>query len=277
MRRLLSAGLAGLRKNKVLWACILGAFLSSLCIILNGARRNALFSVDRPLDHYFFNFLPMVGFLWAAFSGLYVGADYDHGLLRNKLVVGHTRVSVYLANLAVSIAAAILVLAAWFVGGLAGIPFLGSWSMSWPQLVCVLGLSLLTTASFCAILMAVEMSIPSRAISAVVSLGLALGLLFCASSLYNALCEQEFIEGYVFVNGAIQPGATTPNPNYVAAGTKRTLFLTLLNVLPTGQHILIADNDWGMMNLPLMAGGSLGLAVLATLGGLMVFRRQNIK
>lgn len=276
MRRLLSAGFAGLRKNKVLWACMLGAFLISLCIVLNGARRNVQFSVDRPLDHYFFNFLPMAGLLWAAFSGLYVGADYDHGLLRNKLVVGHTRVSVYLANLTVSIAAAILMLAAWFVGGLAGIPFLGPRGLSWPQLVCVLGLSLLTTASFCAILMAVEMSIPNRAISAVVSLGLALGLLFCASMLYNALCEQEFINGYVFVNGVVQPGDTTPNPNYIS-GRKRTLFLTLLNLLPTGQHILIADNDWGMMNLPLMAGGSLGLAVLATLGGLMVFSKQNIK
>ena len=276
MRRLLSAGFAGLRKNKVLWACVLGAFLISLCIVLNGVRRNARFSVDRPLDHYFFNFLPMVGFLWAAFSGLYVGADYDHGLLRNKLVVGHTRVSVYLANLAVSIAAAILMLAAWFVGGLAGIPFLGSWSMSWPQLVCVLGLSLLTTASFCAILMAVEMCIPSRAISAVVSLGLALGLLFCASSLYNSLCEPEFTQGYVFVDGVVHWEGPTPNPVYIS-GAKRTLFLALVNLLPTGQHILIADNDWGMMNLPLMAGGSLGLAALATLGGLMVFRRQNIK
>lgn len=276
MRRLLSAGLAGLRKNKVLWACVLGAFLISLCIVLNGARRNARFSVDRPLDHYFFNFLPMVGFLWAAFSGLYVGADYDHGLLRNKLVVGHTRVNVYLANLIVSIAAAILMLAAWFVGGLAGIPFLGSWSMSWPRLVCVLGLSLLTTASFCAILMAVEMSIPSRAISAVVSLGLALGLLFCASALYNALCEPEFTQGYVLVDGVVHWENPTPNPAYIS-GAKRTLFLALVNLLPTGQHILIADNDWGMMNLPLMAGGSLGLAALATLGGLVVFGRQNIK
>lgn len=276
MRRLLSAGFAGLRKNKVLWACMLGAFVISLFIVLNGARRNAQFSVDRPLEHYFFNFLPMVGLLWAAFSGLYVGADYDHGLLRNKLVVGHTRVSVYLANLTVSMAAAILVLAAWFVGGLAGIPSLGPWSMSWPQLVCVLGLTLLTTASFCAILMAVEMSIPSRAISAVVSLGLALGLVFCASALYNTLCEPEFTQGYVFVDGAVQWEDATPNPAYIP-GAKRTLFLILLNFLPTGQHILIADSEWGMMNLPLMAGGSLGLAVLATLGGLLAFRRQNIK
>lgn len=276
MRRLLSAGFAGLRKNKVLWACVLGAFVISLSIVLNGARRNARLSLDHPLDHYFFNFLPMVGFLWAAFSGLYVGADYDHGLLRNKLVVGHTRVSVYLANLIVSMAAAILVLIAWFVGGLGGIPSLGPWSMSWPQLVCVLGLTLLTTASFCALLMAVEMSIPSRAISAVVSLGLAVGLLFCASGLYNALCEPEFTQGYVFVNGALQWEDPTPNPTYIS-GAKRTLLLLLVNLLPTGQQILIADSEWGMMNLPLMAGGSLGLAALATLGGLLVFRRQNIK
>jgi len=276
MRRLLSAGFAGLRKNKVLWACVLGAFGISLFIVLNGATRAAQFSIDYPLDRYFFNFLPMVGLLWAAFSGLYVGADYDHGLLRNKLVVGHTRVSVYLANLTVSMAAAILVLAAWFVGGLAGIPFLGSWGMSWPQLVCVLGLTLLTTASFCAILMAVEMSIPSRAISAVVSLGLALALMLCVNVPYSELCEPEFIQGYMMVDGAIQWQDATPNPAYIS-GAKRTLFLALVNLLPTGQHILISNNDWSMMNLPLMAGGSLGLAVLSTLGGLLAFRRQNIK
>lgn len=276
MRRLLSAGFAGLRKNKVLWACVLGAFVISLFIVLNGATRAAQFSIDYPLDRYFFNFLPMVGLLWAAFSGLYVGADYDHGLLRNKLVVGHTRVSVYLANLTVSMAAAILVLAAWFVGGLAGIPFLGSWGMSWPQLVCVLGLTLLTTASFCAILMAVEMSIPSRAISAVVSLGLALALMLCVNVPYSELCEPEFIQGYMMVDGAIQWQDATPNPAYIS-GAKRTLFLTLVNLLPTGQHILISNNDWAMMNLPLMAGGSVGLAVLSTLGGLLAFRRQNIK
>ena len=276
MRRLLSAGFAGLRKNKVLWACVLGAFVISLFIVLNGATRAAQFSIDYPQDRYFFNFLPMVGLLWAAFSGLYVGADYDHGLLRNKLVVGHTRASVYLANLTVSMAAAILVLAAWFVGGLAGIPFLGSWGMSWPQLVCVLGLTLLTTASFCAILMAVEMSIPSRAISAVVSLGLALALMLCVNVPYSELCEPEFIQGYMMVDGAIQWQDATPNPAYIS-GAKRTLFLALVNLLPTGQHILISNNDWAMMNLPLMAGGSLGLAVLSTLGGLLAFRRQNIK
>lgn len=276
MRRLLSAGFAGLRKNKVLWACVLGAFGISLFIVLYGAKRATQFSIDYPLDRYFFNFLPMVGLLWAAFSGLYVGADYDHGLLRNKLVVGHTRVSVYLANLTVSMAAAILVLAAWFVGGLAGIPFLGSWGMSWPQLVCVLGLTLLTTASFCAILMAVEMSIPSRAISAVVSLGLALALMLCVNVPYSELCEPEFIQGYMMVDGAIQWQDATPNSAYIS-GAKRTLFLALVNLLPTGQHILISNNDWAMMNLPLMAGGSLGLAVLSTLGGLLAFRRQNIK
>lgn len=276
MRRLLSAGFAGLRKNKVLWACVLGAFVISLFIVLNGATRAAQFSIDYPLDRYFFNFLPMVGLLWAAFSGLYVGADYDHGLLRNKLVVGHTRVSVYLANLTVSMTAAILVLAAWFVGGLAGIPFLGSWGMSWPQLVCVLGLTLLTTASFCAILMAVEMSIPSRAISAVVSLGLGLALMLCVNVPYSELCEPEFIQGYMMVDGAIQWQDATPNPAYIS-GAKRTLFWAVVNLLPTGQHILISNNDWAMMNLPLMAGGSLGLAVLSTLGGLLAFRRQNIK
>lgn len=274
MRELLSAGFAALRKNKALWACALGVFVISLCIVLNGARKA---SPDYTLDHYFFNFLPMIGLFWAAFGGLYVGAEYDHGLLRNKLAVGHTRADVYLSNLVVSTAAALLMLAAWFMGGLAGIPLLGPWSMPWPQLICTLGLCVLTAVSFCAILVAVEMSVPNRAISTVVSMGLALGLILCASMLYNALGEPEILEEYALINGAVQSISSRPNPSFLS-GAARTLVWVLVNLLPTGQQILIADNDWDMVqNLPLMIAGSLGIALLATAGGLMAFRKQNIK
>lgn len=277
MRKLLSAGFAALRKNKVLWLCALSTLLISMLAVLSRGRRLADIPSVLTLEDSFCSLLPMLGLFWAAFCGLYIGSDYDYGLLRNKLIIGHTRTSVYGANLIACLCAAAIILAASAAGCLTGLLLAPvPWQIGWGKLLSSLLLSLLTVFSLCAILVAAEMAIPNRAISAVVSLALALALLLCASNLYNTLCEPECNDGYVFINGVLEQSGSRPNPLYVS-GAMRTFLTFLINLLPTGQHILIADNRWDMMSVPLMALGSIGLAALATLSGLLAFSKKNIK
>ena len=50
-----------------------------------------------------------VSIISAIFIGLFIGTEYSNGTMRNKLVIGHSRGAIYFSNLAVCIAAALLI------------------------------------------------------------------------------------------------------------------------------------------------------------------------
>ena len=62
------------------------------------------------------------------------------------------------------------------------------------------------------------------------------------SSLYNALCEPEFTSDAVFCDNGMEIGDQEPNPYYVS-GAKRELFQFGVDALPTGQAILLANQE----------------------------------
>ena len=78
------------------------------------------------LENSFFTYVPLIVIIAAAFCSLFIGTEYSDGAIRNKLIVGHDRIYVYLSNLIVCFAAECIMCAAFFVTDLgAGILLLG--------------------------------------------------------------------------------------------------------------------------------------------------------
>ena len=70
----------------------------------------------------------------------------------------------------------------------------------------------------------------------------------------------------------------SPNPAYIAE-PMRTIFVTILNILPTGQTVLLANltSGEGLALYPMQLAGSGVLIALITAIGLEIFKRKDLK
>ena len=118
------------------------------------------------------------------------------------------------------------------------------------------------------------MLLPNRAVAAVLAILLVLGLLLLGSVLYNALWEPEYLTGMVMTANGIEMGEAQPNPNYIS-GALRTVFQFLVDTLPTGQSILLANQELGRPGLSLAASGA--IVLLCSGCGVAAFRRKDLK
>lgn len=277
MLNLLSANLSRLWKNKVFWLCLSAMLLLSTGYMASCCPRGMAMKAEGyqvVLDGYYFNLAPVPGLLLAIFTGMFLGTEYSDGAIRNKVMVGHTRTGIYLASLLTCMTGSFLIVLAWLAGGLVGIPVFGLWQMSPSALLGYLLIALLFSAALCGIFTLVGMLSSHKAATAVLSILLFLGLLICASIVYNKLGEPETVSGVIMTAGGIQLGDPTPNPDYVG-GTLRTVLQVILNILPTGQGILMANTEtaqpvWQILSSLLLTLGTTAL-------GILLFGRKDLK
>lgn len=276
MRNLLSAGYFRLWRSWEFWLCAALILSVSVLSMLNGCRMAMAYAESElyTLDHFYWETLPFIGPVCAIFSGLFLGTEYSDGAVRNKLIAGHTRLSVYLSNLILCFFAALFYTGAVLLGGLVGLFFLGPLHMPLQTLALYLLICVLIAASFSAICTFVGMFCSNRAIGAVGALLLIIGLLIWASVLYNALCEPELYSGVVMTADGMQMGDPAPNPAYIG-GALRKVYEFLLDLLPTGQGILLANSDAARPLRMALCSAALTLAV--TTGGAALFRRKDLK
>ena len=277
MPKLLSANLARLWKNKFFWICLAVSFAIPASIVLSAclqAARNP--DVIYALDRYYLQSLPFLGFFVALFTSMFLGTEYSDGTIRNKLIVGHDRVSLYLANWLTCCGASLLFLAAALIAPFVGAPKLGFFQITtearyWVVIYLVI---IFFTIALSAIFTLVAMNVSNKASAVVAASFLFFVMLIGASVIYNALCEPEMVSGIVLVDGKMQMGEPTPNPQYIG-GTLRKVYEILLDILPTGQAILLTDEG---LTYPLRKIiFSILLAGISVFGGILFFQKKNLK
>ena len=113
MNKLLSAGFSRLWKNKVFWGGVLLMPCLLVFVLVSNYRDMMHFSVEARAAYILDTFLPgcfmFIGCFTAIFAALFLGTEYSDGTIRNKLVVGHSRVVVYLSSLILCIVSSLLV------------------------------------------------------------------------------------------------------------------------------------------------------------------------
>lgn len=118
-----------------------------------------------------------------------------------------------------------------------------------------------------------DRSCRSYGICAAVALGMMLvGAL--GSVIYNALCEPEFASAAVMTVNGFEIGEPLPNPSYVS-GALRDVYQFAVDALPTGEAILLANQELARPVLSLCASAALTLLVSAA--GIALFRWKNLK
>lgn len=271
MCKLLRAHFYRLRRSRALWLCMAAAFaLSALFQLRIGADNESM----NTLDVIFLQVFPFLPILHAAFISLFLGVEYQDGTLRNKLIAGHSRGTVYAAYLLVSIAGCFAILLAWMASAVIGVVKFGWFAAPAEVLLLNAVTILLLTAALAAFLTLLCLLIPNRAVSAVAAILLMFGLIVVGRVFYNALCEPEMASAAVMTANGFEVGEPEPNPNYVS-GALRTVYQFIVDALPTGQAILLVNQELAHPAVSLCA--SVGIVLLSGAVGMAIFKRKDLK
>lgn len=279
MRNLLSANIFRLLKSKVFWVLELGVAAWSIfmyCLFAYNTNVQGESWMLANAHIYFFYFLLYIGVVMAVFTALFLGTEYDHGTIRNKLTAGHRRSQVYLSNLLVVIGVGVLymlthILAAVLVGvPTAGVEVIRAlhepfWRM---------GGSLLIVGCYGALFTMFAMLDGNKARCAVVSMGVALALVFGGVLVYGNVTMEETKIQMVLQEDGSYVRQEVSNPRY-PTGTKRVALTWVDACLPGSQALHIAVRDGAFEAY--MPFCMLALSGMLTIGGLQGFKRKDIK
>lgn len=282
MSKLLRADFARLWKSKIFWIGMVFTVGVGLLSVSTQYREMKLFVDYHPhIDSFLFSngfFMPVVA---AVFIGLFVGTEYSDGTIRNKIIVGRTRLAIYFSNLVVCVTALLMMHFANIAVVVAvGVPLVGNVAMPIPSLVILGLLSVVTLIALCAIFLLMSMLIHSKASSCVSVILVSLVFLMSAMMIQSKLNEPEYYEAYSVTytddSGEVHEDNTEreKNPNYIT-GTKRKVYEFFYDFLPGCQMLQIAaQNPANPERLPLY---SLSIIIVTTVCGSVFFCRKNIK
>lgn len=274
MTNLLRANFSRLKRDGMFWSCVFTVLACSIGFMVLWCLDDAEKGFVRDLDIFYFRLSAAMGFFYAMFTCLFLSVEYGEGTIRNKLAVGHTRREVYLSNFITVFAASLCMAAAWLIGGLAGVPFLGFLTIGPVGTALCFVIIVGFTAAFSAIYTFIGM-LNDRRSAMVITISVWLILALVSSFFESALHEPEFFNSIMMVqDGAQVAGEQKPNPYYIS-GIQRTIYEFVVDFLPTGQSSSLQNINIGHPVRMLLS--SLGVTAAFTLGGLRLFERKDLK
>lgn len=279
MIKLLKANLARLWKNKVFWLEFL--MLVVFCILQKIGMGQDTAEVHH-LEEAFWIQAFVIGIFLSVFISLFVGAEYEYGTVRNKIISGHVRSDIYLANVLTCIAAGwIICLGCMIFSLLAGVLFLGFFHTNLSEIllqgVCVFALS----AAYAAIYCFFAMLIPNRTVTAIVCVLLSFLLLSAGTVVSNRLDQSEYyyIPDASLGIGEIDDGSHSEwilNPDYLE-GAERRVYEIVFEVIPGGQSLQLSGMLSERTSYIEMLSASLTWIVLSCGCGVILFCRKDLK
>lgn len=287
MNRLINANFARLFKSVIFKLAMafsigIGAF-APIMRYINIKKNSDLYeklgaSLYRSVDGLIFVGGLYLMFAAAVIVGIFVGTEYSDGTIRNKIVVGRTRISIYISNLITCVVANLIVHLSYIITVLIlGNILLEPTALSIKQILLLTFLSCLAMISITAIFLLLSMLIQSKAVASVVILIVTI-VLFCATmTISNKLRQPEYLDSYSITNEETGETVDTEkgkNPDYLI-GTKRKVYEFLNDFIPTSQFYQVAMEQTD--NSGKMAGYSCIILLITTGAGILVFRKKDLK
>lgn len=153
-----------------------------------------------------------------------------------------------------------------------GIPLFGVGTVSISVILKQLLVLIFVILAYCSIFTFVSLICSNKTIISITTILLAFGMLLFATYCYNILTTPEYIKVAVYEDGETK-FKEEYNPKYPSP-TKRKVYQTLLDIDPAGQSIQIQER---VSNLEILIVYSIGLIVVFTSSGLVLFKKKEIK
>lgn len=275
MSKLLSANFIRLRKDKSFWLGMLFMFGAGIFFPVMRYIDANQSGVINNIDNGFLGCALFIGIIMAVFCSLFIGTEYSDGTIRNKIIIGHKRTVVYLANLVTTSIVGTAMCVVFFLTYLCiGIPLLGFFVMDIKLILLFVFTIFLLANAFSSVFVLISMLNHNKAVTAVICILLSFGFLLTGAMLNKMLDAPETVSTYSIGADGEATAAEVPNPQYLE-GTKREVIQAMYDILPGGQAIQCAITD--AVNLPLLPIYSVVIIVLSTGAGLFFFKRKDLK
>lgn len=280
MKNLLSANLLRLKKSRLFWGTLALSFGFGIWIAVSQVLEQMRYGgfEDSPA---FSRYTAVIGVVIAVFVSMFFGTEYSDGTIRNKLVTGQSRVSIYLVNLITASVCGLLFSVAYLISCFAvAAPFLSSGLfrlLSMQPMVFALTLVglLVLTLAYSALFLLITMNCARKTAAAVACILGAFLLLVAGLYISGRLDEPEYYSGYALsVDGQVVQAEPELNPHYLR-GTEREVYQFLYDFLPGGQTVQYSGAQGG--NLLWMPVYSLLIFAACAGAGAALFRRKDLK
>lgn len=263
MRKLLSANFSRLWKDKIFLAIL--AFMTVGAFLINCLNCFGLRDFDGAtvyVENIAFNLIYFAGILYAVFISFYIGAEYEQGAIRNKIVVGHSRVQVYFSSLVLcSVVSAALMVGMLVCSCIAGYLFFPQFLFDWKEHLIILLCCVLNAVTFSAIYTGIAMVVPNKAHSVLLCSIVFVVLFAVTFALFDSLQEMEMIHEYA---------SFTENESEMGA-----LIRLVYDLLPTGQ--MTSMNEVELTRIHRWPILSALLTSVVTWIGFGAFKKKDIK
>lgn len=253
MNNLLHANFARLWKNKLFGSGTVFMFGFGLFEIISNYNTSIKMGEQLYLSDVLFAYAFIAGIISAIFICFFTGTDYSDGTIRNKLIIGHSRSSVYFTNLITNVLAVTFMCFAYVIAVLLiGTVIIGSLDMETGQALKIFFSSFLLITAYCSIYTGLSMLCHNKATA--VAIGTVASFLFL------------FSEAYI--------GSMLNFPGYWT-GTKRIVLECIFNYLPSGQSYQYMSLQFDHSGLKMLCLAV--ISILSAFVGVMFFQKKDIR
>lgn len=279
MMSLLRSNAKRMIKDKRYWIVCAG-YLVYLVMLLSTMFISQSKGQDMTTDVLFISALgmggmPLLPILIAVFSCVFIGKDYLYGTIRNKLIIGKSRTSVYLSNfITVGISAMAMYLGFLLINCIIGLPAFGLCKLPINDLMWALVDGLFIVWVYSAIFTFVTMVSKNMTTSIILSLLGVFAMYGFSAYLIRVMHTPDMIPVYEIING-VEVEQMVANPHAVSQGVK-DFCQVMIDILPSGQISTITNfrevfNEWQILLASVVE------IVLINLGGILIFRKLDLK
>ena len=275
MIKLLRANMLRLVKSATFWICMATYALYPIIIALLENSSHSITSDKMLALNYGVEWFPMQGVFIAILCSIIFSTDFHNGTLKNKIIMGHSRSAIYLANLLttmiMSFALSLIYLLIVFV---LGMPILGKFTSSASTIIWMLVNGALMLMTYSSIMTFIVMNSKNSTASIIISaIVLTAGALLAYLMNYVASIPPVYLDPDLDEFGKVIWNEI-PNPDQPSE-TVQAFCRFVTDFFPSGQSLQISSgkyaHNWQM------ALYSLCLIPATTGAGIAIFKKANVK
>lgn len=275
MNKLLRANVSRLFKSKPFWIAFIFMFALGIVVAYTQHYDMVKYNSQSPLDDTILIYIQFIGYVLALFCSLFFGTEYSDGTIRNKLIVGHQRSSIYLANLVIAFIAAIMMIIAYLVPHcILGAMILDPMVAPVTAIIQLVFISIFTTAAFVSIYTMISMVTTKKSVSIVICFILYCAMFYLVFNIYSKLEVPEFIQDFVVSANGVEFGDMVPNPMYLQPEARK-FYQFAMDFLPASQAISICN--FKVVHPVVMSICSAAISIGITVLGIITFKKRNLK
>ena len=268
MISLISMGLAKMFKSLVFRIGMGVMTVYPLLIVLVSAKNRT--SDAAPLNGIYNSGLVFIGILIGAFVSVLIGQDYIEKTINNKIMAGHSRAAIYLADFIVTFSGAVLMqLTCMAAASAAAIPLFGMYSTPLSEILRMQPIVLCVIAVYTALALFVTTIVNSKSYAVAASMFLTLAVFAAGMMSYQVITTDKAEKALAAEQGKVIETSED-------SGLAMKVFGVLYEADPQSQVCVISEDRYPENGTKMIITDIAAIAVI-TSAGLLNFCRKDIK